>query len=468
MDTREDDAGSAARRWRNRDHTRAGLLGSLFVLSVPMLASSALMLAFQLADFSFLARLGDGPMAAVIIANQTLRQFVMVLLMGMGFASQALIARAVGEGDPERAEHLAGQLVLIGGVFSTGVAIAGLAAPELLFGITGADESFAIHGVPYVRLVFALGYGMAGFQLFNAILSAAGDTTTPFFVMAVQTVVAIVAEWMLIFGHFGAPALGVAGVAIGNACGQLLSMSIGLSVLFRGGARIHLRWRHLKPDWPTLRSIGALSWPPAMQMGVQAIVVLVYVRLAGGFGEAVQAAYAIGLRIGMIGPMLCFPLASACATLVGQALGAGDVPRAWRALRVGLLVHGSVMLVIASSLYFLRVPLMELLSDDPEVIEIGAEYLQYLAAAFLCWAFFFIWFRALQGAGDMLVPALISVGTALFVSLPLAFWLSARMGREGLWIAFLASAVISTAGTTWRVASRAWTRRLGPRAGGGA
>ena len=462
MRDRQNATGRAGQGWRHRDHTRAGLFGSLVVLSVPMLASSGLMLGFQLADFSFLAQLGDAPMAAVIIANQTLRQFVMVLLMGLGFASQALIARAIGEGDRERADHLAGQLVVIGGVFCTIVAVAGLAAPEALFAITGAEESFAVYGVPYVRLVLALGYGMAGFQLFNAILAAAGDTTTPFFVMAVQTVVSILAEWVLIFGHLGAPALGVEGVALGTATGQLLSMTIGLAVLFRGDSRIHLRWRHLRPDWPTLRHIGALSWPPALQMGVQAIVVLVYIRLAGGFGESVQAAYAIGLRIGMIGPMLCFPLASACATLVGQALGAGDEPRAWRALRVGVLVHGSVMVVIATSLYLLREPLMELLSDDPEVIAVGVEYLAYLAGAFLCWSLFFIWFRALQGAGDMLVPMLISVGTALLVSLPLAFLLSARIGREGLWIAFLASAVVSTAGTTWRVASGAWTRRLGP------
>lgn len=421
------------------------------------------MLVFQLADFSFLARLGDAPMAAVIIANQTLRQFVNVLLMGMAFASQALIARAVGEGDGARADHLAGQLVLIGAAFSTLVAIAGLAVPELLFAITGAEESFAVYGVPYVRLVLALGYGMAGFQLFNAILSAAGDTTTPFFVMTVQTLVAIVAEWILIFGHLGAPALGVEGVALGTAAGQLLSTGIGLVVLFRGGSRVHLRWRHLVPDGSLLRQIGLLSWPPALQMGTQAVVVLVYVRLAGEFGEAVQAAYAIGLRIGMLGPMLCFPLASACATLVGQALGAGDVPRAWRALRVGVLVHGGVMLTIAASLFFLRLPLMELLSDDPEVVVVGAEYLQYLAGCFACWSLFFIWFRALQGAGDMLVPAMISIGTALFVSLPLAFWLSSTIGREGLWIAFLASAVVSTAGTTWRVASGAWTRRLAPR-----
>ncbi|MBW2266938.1 MAG: MATE family efflux transporter [Deltaproteobacteria bacterium] len=453
-------------RWRGRDHTRAGLLGSLAVLSTPMLASSGLTLAFQLADLSFLAQLGDAPMAAVIIANQTLRQFVMMLLMGVAFGSQALIARAVGEGDTERAEHVAGQLVLIGAVFSSLVACIGLTIPDLLFRVAGSDPSFAPHGVPYVRLIFSLTFGMAGFQLFNAILSGAGDTTTPFYVMMVQTLVAISAEWILIFGNLGAPQLGVRGVALGTATGQVLAMAIGFSVLFRGRARIHLRRRHLKPDLVTIRQILKLSWPPSVQMGVQALVVVIYVRLAGGFGESVQAAYAIGLRIGMIGPMLCFPLASACATLVAQALGAGNVPRAWRALRIGLLVHCGIMWLIAWGLFSFRGELMNLLSNDPAVIEVGTEYLLYLAGAFVCWAFYFVFFRALQGAGDMLVPMLISVGVSLVISVPLAHLLSDAMGRQGLWLAFLIAVLATAAGTTWRVASGRWIRRLEPGAAG--
>jgi putative MATE family efflux protein len=432
------------------------------VLSTPMLASAGLMMAFQLADLSFLAQLGDGPMAAVIIANQTLRQFVMMLLMGMSFASQALIARAIGKGDSERAEHVAGQLVLIGAVFSVLVACVGLAIPDLLFRVAGSDPSFAPYGVPYIRLIFALTFGMAGFQLFNAILAGAGDTTTPFYVMMVQTVVSIAAEWILIFGHLGAPELGVRGVAIGSATGQLIATAIGLAVLFRGRARIHLRRRHIKPDLATIRHILKLSWPPSLQMGVQALVVVIYVRLAGGFGESVQAAYAIGLRIGMLGPMICFPLASACATLVAQALGAGNVPRARHALRVGLALHCAVMWTIAAALYCFRAELMHLLSDDPAVIEVGTEYLQYLAGAFACWALYFVYFRALQGAGDMLVPMLISVGVSLGISVPLAYLLSNTMGRQGLWLAFLITAAAVTAGTTWRVVSGRWIRTLGP------
>jgi putative MATE family efflux protein len=431
-------------------------------LALPLLASSALGgVVFQLVDLAFLSRLGEAPMAAVIIVNQTLRQLVMLLLIGGSFGSQALIARAVGEGRIERAEHIAGQLVMLGATFAGFVALAGLLVPGFLFSLSGPDPSFHAYGVPYLRLIYLLSFGVVGTQCFVAILSGAGDTTTPFLVILVQTTVAIFAEWILIFGNLGAPALGVRGAALGIATGQIIAMAIGFAVLFRGRSRVHLRSRHLRPDPLVMREILALSWPPAIQMGTAVVVSFAYLRLAGTFGESVQAAYAIGLRLGMIVPMVCFPLATGGATLVGQALGSGNAPRAWRAIGVALLVHGAVTWSFAVGVFFFRTELMDLFSNDPEVIAIGAEYLLYFAGVLVMWGFYFVFLRALQGAGDMVVPMAISLSTTLLLSIPLASYLSLAtdLGYRGLWVAFLVSSVVATVATGLRVATGRWARR---------
>lgn len=449
-------------RWRERDHTRGSLLTSMFMLSLPLLASSVLGgVLFQVVDLAFLSRLGNAPMAGVIVVNQTLRQLVFLVLMGASFGSQALIARAIGERDVERAEHVAGQLVLLGGTFAVIVACAGLFFADPLFTLTGGDESFRPYAVPYLRLIYGLSVGIIGVQLFASILGGAGDTTTPFLVMFAQTLVAIAAEWVLIFGNLGAPALGVKGAALGIAIGNLVGLGIGLTVLFRGGARVHLRGRHLVPDFVVIRQILRLSWPPALQMGTGVVMTFAYLRLTGHFGQSVQTAFAIGLRIGMIVPMVGFPLATACATLVGQALGAGKVERAWRSIGVGILAEGAIMWSLALGIFLMRGTIVAWLTDDPEVIEVGSEYLAFAAAAFSVWAFNFVFMRSLQGAGDMLMPMMISVGTSLTVSIPLAFYLAlyTDMGRQGIWTAFFASAVVNTLGMGARVASGRWTRR---------
>jgi putative MATE family efflux protein len=448
--------------WRSRDHTQGSLLHSTLVLAVPMMISGigggAL---FQLVDLSFIAQLGDVPMASVIIVNQSVRQIIFMVVMGGSFGVQALIAREVGAGHPEAAEQVAGQAVVLGASFSVLVAIIGGLFPEALFSLPNPDPAFYAEGVPYLRLVFLLNFGVVGSMMFGSILGGAGDTTTPLLVMLVQTAVAILAEWVLIFGNLGAPALGVKGVALGVSAGQISAMAIGLFVLFRGGSRVHLRGANLIPDAEVLRRIGRLAWPPALQFVSGLAATVAFLRLAGHFGAEVQTAYAIGLRIGMIVPMVCFPLAGASATLVGQALGAGKPKRAWRALGVGLAIHGTLMFGFAAITFFFRTDIVSLLSDDPVVVRIGSEYFLYASIAMCFWAFHFPLMRALQGAGDMVVPMAISFAGTFLIAIPLAYGLALHtaLGYQGIWIAFLTSTIVVTLATGGWVATGRWTQR---------
>ena len=180
------------------------------MLSLPLLISGLLHGAvFQVVDLSFISRLGEAPMAAVIIVNQSLRTSVMMLVMGASFGAQALIARAVGEGHIEAAERVAGQTIVLGGMLALVLAVAGASFPGFLFSLPGPEPGFVVYGVPYVRWAFVLIFGFVGAMLVSGILTGSGDTATPLFLTSVNIGVALFAEWCLIFGHLGAPALGV-------------------------------------------------------------------------------------------------------------------------------------------------------------------------------------------------------------------------------------------------------------------
>jgi Na+-driven multidrug efflux pump len=136
---------------------------------------------------------------------------------------------------------------------------------------------------------------------------------------------------------------------------------------------------------------------------------------------------------------------------------------------VVLVVHGSVMLGFALAVGCFREPILALVSDDPEVQRVGAEYLLYTAGVFAMWAFYFVFLRALQGAGDVLVPMLISLANLFIVTLPLA-WALARgfgLGPTGIWIANLAGSVFVTLATGAWLATGHWALRTPLRAGTG-
>ena len=211
-----------------------------------------------------------------------------------------------------------------------------------------------------------------------------------------------------------------------------------------------------------LRHVLALSWQPALHMIARTAMVMFFMVLAGRLGSKVQAAYTIGLRLEMLPLMIAFPIANSCATLVGQNLGAGKLGRAWQSIWVGFAIEVALLWPLALAMFLLRHPLVALFTQDPEVAALAAEYLVYSSMAVAIYGLYFVSFRALQAAGDMNSPMLISLGTAALLGAPLGYVLATQsdLGATGMWIANLVyAAVNSLVMLGWLLTGR-WARGL--------
>ena len=454
-------------QFRDRDHTRGSLLTSIIVLSLPsVLTSLGGFGLFQLVDLYFLGELGSDAVAAAGATNQTLRQFVFLLIMGVSVASQMMIARFVGMDQVESAEHIAGQTLLVGAAIALLSALVGglLAVP--MISLVAHDPAVVELGTIYVQITFlTLSITIAG-QLLGSLLGGAGDTTTPMMVSLVQTPVAVLAEWALAFGHLGFPAMGIAGIALGAAVGGAFGVLTLSWALFTGRCRVHLRARHLVPDGAVLRRIVSLSWQPALHMVARSGIVFFFMWLAGRLGGEVQAAYTIGLRLEMLAIMVAFPIANACSTLVGQNLGAGQRSRSWSAVWAGFGVELSILWPAAVALYFFRGDLVALFTSDAAVAALASEYLFYSSWILVFYGLYFVAFRTLQAAGDMNSPMVISISCALLVGVPLGWYLASysELGATGMWIGNLTYAIVNTLATVgWLLLGR-WNRPTVPMA----
>lgn len=459
-------APSLLARLRDRDHTQGNLLASVLALAAPSIATSVIAFgSLQMGDLYFLGQLGPESVAAAGAVNQTLRQVVFLLLLGISTASQMFIARLIGGGDVDGAEHVAGQTLLIGGALYVIAASVGLLFAEPLVGLVATDPVVAALGIPYLQTLFPLLIVNIANQLIVGMLMGAGDTTTPLLASLVITPVALVAEWALAFGHWGLPALGIQGIALGAGLGVISGVFVLAGALFGGRTRVHVRRRHLKPDPEMLRRLLSFAWQPSLHMLARTTIVIFFMGLAGRLGGPVQAAYTIGLRLEMLAIMIAFPVANACATLVGQNLGAGSVERAWRAIWVTFAVELALLWPIAATIFLLRHSLVTIFTQDPEVAALAAEYLAYSSVILGFYGLYFASFRTLQAAGDMNSPMIISIGVALFVGVPLAFFLSMRAdyGATGMWIANLCYALVNAAlMITWLLRGR-WAERASQR-----
>ena len=433
---------------RYRDHTRGSLTKSVVFLALPSIITSTFGFSlFQVVDLRFMSLLGVAEVAAAGATNQTFRQGLLLAVLGLSVATQMMISRLVGEGRIEGAEHVAGQTFLVGVGVALLAALAGIFLPHLLASLIARDPEVIALGAVYLRIGFLTFGLLVSNQIFSAVLNGAGDATTPMIINFVVTPFAILGEWVLAFGNLGFPALGIAGMALGSAVGGLMGMSVALFALFSGRCRVHLRLRHLVPDWTAIVRLLAFSWQPALHMVARSLMVIFFMWLAGRLGGNVQAAYTIGLRIEMLAVMIAFPIANACATLVGQNLGAGDLPRAWRAVRTTCAVEAVALWPAALLLFVFRADLVAFFTDDAAVAKMASDYLLFSSIILLFNGFYFVAFRSLQAAGDMNSPMVISLATAFVLGGPIGFVLAGQtdLGAMGMWIANFVYAVVNAA-----------------------
>jgi putative MATE family efflux protein len=435
-------------RVRDRDHTRGSLLGSVLVLSLPAIfASLAGAGSMQIGEMWITGRLGTDALAAANSASQTFRQLTMLFLMGVQTATQMFIARMVGAQQREQAERVAGQSLLAGFAFWVLAALASLLFVDPLARLMSPDAEVAAGIAVFAHITFALLIGPIAIQLGASVLAGAGDATTPMLANFVSAAVMLVAQYALAFGSFGLPPLGLAGIALGAGIGALAGGALILRALVRGEGRVHLRRAHLRPDRALLLRLLGSSWQPSLHMLARTGILMFFTIFAGRLGPEVVAAYGIGVRVEMVAIMIAFPISNACATLVGQNLGAGRPERIWPAVRMSFIATSAALWPLAGALLLWRETFVAQFTSDPVVAAHATEYLAYTSVLLLFYGLYFVAFRTLQAAGDMLTPMFISVGAAFGAGIPLAVLLGSRLelGATGMWIANLVYALINAA-----------------------
>ncbi|HXG55576.1 MAG TPA: MATE family efflux transporter [Vicinamibacterales bacterium] len=422
------------------DYTTAPIGRAVVMLAVPMVMEMGMESIFAVADVFWVAHLGADAVATVGLTESMLT-LIYTVAMGLSIGATALVARRIGEQDPEGAAKAAGQSILL--ALLVAIATAVLAAPNAAFllRIMGASDDIVRTGSGFTAVM--LGGNVTVLMLFmlNAVFRGAGDAAIAMRVLVVGNALNIALGPCFIFGLGPFPELGVTGAAVATNIGRGAAVVYQGIVLARGRGRVRVRLRHLRLDTGIMHSVVRLSAAGTVQILISTASYIGLVRILAVFGSAALAGYTIGIRIIIFALLPAFGLSNAAATMVGQNLGAGHVGRAeqsvWTAARYNMIflgIIGLIFLVAARSI-------TSIFTSDPLVQPYAVACLRTVSLGFVFYACGMVLTQAFNGAGDTWTPTVINLFVFWLFELPLA-WVLARtlgLGPQGVFVSLTVS-----------------------------
>ncbi len=413
----------AIRGKEGEDFTSGSINRAIFLLAVPMIIEMAMEAIFAVVDAFFVAKISVNAIATVGI-TETVMTLIYSMAMGLGMAATAMVARRIGEKDPERASKAAGQVLTLTVLVALAIGILGFIYAKDVLRLMGGSEQLIEEGYRYTQIIF--GFNVVIFLLFvlNAIFRGAGNAAIAMRTLILANSLNIFLDPCLIFGIGPFPELGIKGAAIATVTGRSIGVLYQLYHLFGGRSVIKIVSKYLLLTWDYVKRIVNLSLGGIGQMLIASASWIFLTKIVAGFGESALAGYTLSIRILIFTILPAWGLANAAATLVGQNLGAQKPERAeksaWQSAKFNM-----IFLFLVSIVYFIFAePLITFFSPDAEVIKHGANSLRIFSLGYVVFAYGMVLSQAFNGAGDTKTPTWVNFIAFWLIEVPLAYFLA--------------------------------------------
>jgi MATE family multidrug resistance protein len=422
----------------------------MLTLAIPVVMAELGWMTMGLVDTLMVGRIGPEAIGAVGIGS-SLFMGVCIFAMGLLLGLDTLVSHAFGAGRIHECHRWLGYAVILSLLLSVPVTIVVLALSSAL-AHWGLDPLVLALTQPYLDILAWSIPPLLLYASFRRYLQGMGVVRPVMVALVLANVLNALVNWILIFGHFGAPAMGVRGSAWATVGARVVMAGVLLGVIvFRERRLVRdtaLKFRNRRDanvrdesthesrlDLAPMRRLLALGLPAASQVTLEVGVFAAATALAGRFDASALAAHQIGINLISLTFMVPLGVASAGAVRVGHAVGRRDPEAAKRSGWTAILF--GVLFMSCSAAAFLFIPrlLIGAFTDDPVVLTIGVSLLFVGAVFQLFDGVQAVSTGVLRGLGDTHTAMLWNLAGHWFIGLPLGYTLAFAFGRGviGLW-----------------------------------
>ena len=432
-----------ALKGEEHDYTKGSIRTAIILLAVPMILELSLESVFAVVDMFFVGKLGANAISTVGLTEAAIT-IVYTVALGLSTGATAIVARRIGEKDPDAATHAGMQSLVIAFFVSAIISTCGIIFAEDILHLMGASTEVIKEGAPFTRIMMGGSLVIILLFLINGIFRGAGDAAMAMKSLWIASILNIILCPLMIYGYGPFPALGLKGAAIATTIGRGTGVLYQCYHLFKGDGSIKVKWSHFKWDFPIIKNIIHISLPATLQFFIQSgswMVIAMLVATTGGTDAS--AGYQIAIRNVVFFILPAWGMSNAAATLVGQNLGAKDPARAEKSARLTTLYNMVFMALVMIFFVFFSPAIIGIYTKDPIVMRYGIEALQIIGAGYVFYGLGMVMMQTLNGAGDTRTPTLINFICFWMIQIPLGYILAKymKLGPTG---AFLAIPIAET------------------------
>lgn len=444
-----------------RPHLTATLL-----LGLPLVGTHVSRMLIGVTDTVLIGRYGVDELAALVLATS---YFFILTMLGSGYALglMGVIANARARGDSAELRR-ATRMALWVSVLHSAAMVPLLWWSGPILAALGQEPQVAALGQEWLRVMIPAMPAVLAGMVFQSYIAVLGRPNLVLVVTVIGLPINALLNWLLIFGHWGLPELGVRGSGLASLSVnwmQLAALAACAGWLPEGRA-FHLFQRLWRPDWPAFRAILGLGLPIGLTLVAETGMFTGANVLMGWFGTVPLAAHGIALQISGLTFMVHLGISNAATIRVGAAHGAGDDGAVRQAALAAILLSAVFALVPMSAFLLIPEALTGLYlspSDPraPQIVALAAVLMIYAGMFQLVDAMQAIALGILRGVQDTRVPMWLAIFSYWMVGLP-AGWVFAfplGMGPPGLWLGLLVGLSAAAA----MLMARFWRSRSGGR-----
>ncbi|WP_300341460.1 MATE family efflux transporter [Fusobacterium sp.] len=399
------------------------IVGEILKLALPAVGEMILYMMIWVFDTIMIGQhSGQLGVSAVGLSSEIIYTFFNIFVaMGISISVTSIVSRSLGAKNVVKAERISNIAVKIGIILGVIFSFSFFIFAENILKVAGAGEEVIFLGTKYLKIcAFGVIFNILT-NVFNGVYRGCKNTKTPLYGAAIMNIVNVSLDYILIFGKFGAPELGVKGAAIATVLGIISAFIFSLSQLKKLPFKLNLKLKTQKED---LKELVFLGIPSACQEAAFSINRLINVAIIMTLGSLSFAANQITITIESISFMPGWGFAVALTTLAGHSVGEKDYLKTRNYINYTILLSVIVMGITAVIFYTFPTELISLFikESEQEVIDLGVSCLTIAAIEQIPMSIAMALEGAMKGMGDTKTPFKVVFITNWLIRLPLVYY----------------------------------------------